>query len=139
MVCVFENRQAAQNFPGGQHLAADAADYLLEPQLVSVGVIALSTSKLPETDGHHFEQAAFDFSRKIGVPLDAPNQHHSVAFEGISIHESLDSFVRAPHRYNIERTNHRTAHGGLDDAVVRQNVGLPFRGGGAVAAHAGKD
>ena len=42
-------------------------------------------------------------------------------------------------RHDVEGTHDGTAHGLLDDAVVREHVGLAFRSGGAVAPHGGKD
>ena len=82
VVGVFENRQAAQNLARLQHLPPDAADDVLQAQLVGVGVVALRAGELAESDGHHLEQAAFDLAREIGVPLDAAHQHHAIGFVG---------------------------------------------------------
>ena len=91
VVGVFENRQAAEDLAGCQHLPAHAADDVFEAEFVGVGVIALRAGELAEADGHHLEQAAFDLAREIGVPLDAADQHDAVALKGVAVHEGLDA------------------------------------------------
>ena len=135
MVRVFQDRQAAKNLTRCQHLPPHRPDHLLETHLVGVGVIALGAGELAEPDGHHLEQAAFDLAGKIGVPLHPADQHYAVAFKGVLVHECLDAVSGRTERYHLQRADDRATHGGLVNAVVRQNVGLAFRGCRAVAPH----
>jgi hypothetical protein len=102
-------------------------------------VVVLRAGELAEPDGDHLEEAAFDLAHEIGVPLHAAGQHHTIAFVGVAVHVGLDALRRLAERHDLERAAHRAADGLLDDAVMRQHVGLAFRGGGAVAAHGRED
>ena len=78
VIGVFENRQAAQDLARLKHLPADAADDVLQAELVCVCVIALRAGELAQADRHHLEEPALDLAGEIGVPLDAAHQHHAV-------------------------------------------------------------
>ncbi len=41
VIGVFQDRQAAQDFSRLQHLPSDAADHMLQAELVGIGVVAL--------------------------------------------------------------------------------------------------
>ena len=68
-----------------------------------------------------------------------PTGMHAVAFKGVAVHVRLNTLRRLAQRHDVERAAHRATDGLLDDAVVRQHVGLAFRGGRAMAAHGRKD
>ena len=52
---VLENGEAAQNLARGQHLAADAANHMLQADPVRVRVIALRSGELAQADRHHLK------------------------------------------------------------------------------------
>src|SRR5579862_6079898 len=112
---------------------------MLQAQLVGVGVVTLCAGELAQTDGHHFEQTAFDLAAEVGVPFDAADEHYAVAVEGVLIHESLDAVGCFPERHHVQRADDRAAHCSLVNAVLGQNCGLPLGGSGAVTAHGRED
>jgi len=139
VVGVLQDREAAQNLAGLQHLPADAGDHMLQAHRVRIGVIALRAGEFPESDGHHLNQPALDLAGKIGMPFDAAHQHHAVALVGQLVHERFDPVGGLAERDHLELADHRTAHRGLRDPVMGQHVRLALRRRRAVAAHRRED
>ena len=139
VIGVFEDRQAAEDLSGVKHLPPDAANHVLQAELVSIRVITLGSGKFPETNRHHLVQAAFDLTGKIRVPLHTGQEHHAVTLVSAVIHESVDAFRCFSQGNDIQRADDRATHRLVDDSVVGQHIGLTFRGGGPMAAHRRKD
>ncbi len=49
---------------------------------------------LAKTNGHHLQEATFNLSGKIGVPLHATNQHNAIGFKGILVEKCFNSIIR---------------------------------------------
>src|SRR5947209_7836071 len=53
VIRVFEDREAAKDFPALEHLASNGSDNVLEAEPVRISVITLRAGKLAEPDRHH--------------------------------------------------------------------------------------
>src|SRR5262249_7655126 len=94
---------------------------------------------LAQADHQHLEDAALEAAAKIGVRLDARDGHHRVGFEGVFVPpDRLAPAVAAD-----LPTGHVRFHGHaevvLADAVLGEQLPLPFTRRAAVAAHRGDD
>ncbi len=76
---------------------------------------------------------------EIGVPLHAADQKNAVRLVGVLVNERLDPFRRLPKVMHLERTDDRHAHRGFVNAVMRQNIRLPFGRRGSMASHGRKN
>src|ERR1700683_4060507 len=121
MVGVLQNREAAEDLPRSEHMAADRTDHSFEPESICVRVIAPGACELTQADGHHLEKTAFNAPNKICVPFYAANQHHTIGIVGVAVHENFNAFGCSPKRNHIERTHYRTAHCLLCNSVMRQH------------------
>src|ERR1022692_854142 len=139
MVRILEDRQTAQDLTRFQNLPAHAADDVLQAKTVGIHVIALRAREFPQTDGHHFEQAAFDLAGEIRVPLDAAYQHHAIGIVRRLVHEGFDAFGGFAQGHHFQLADDGAAHGGFADSVAGQHLGLAGRIGRAVAAHGRED
>ena len=132
----FLDRKAPQDFTGREDSGADAADHLFRAPFDRQNVVmALSAGEFTKTDGHHFEEPAFEGAGEIGVPFDAGQEEDAVGIEGGFVHERFNALGRSAEGDDVEGTDDRDAHGGFVDAIVSEHVGLAFGSGGAVATH----
>ena len=125
--------------PELEHLPAHGPNHFLQPELVCVGVIALSAGELAQADRHHFEQAALDLPREVRVPFHAVDEHDTVGVIGGLVHECLDAISRASKGNDFELADDRASHLALINAVMGENVGLTLRRRRSVAAHGRED
>src|SRR5712671_1441063 len=85
-----------------------------------------------QTDGGHFHQTTLDRSMKICVRLDSVDQHDSIRAGSVPILKNA-KFPGSAQLDHIHAAADGDAYGFLGDAIVGQNVQLPFSRRAAMA------
>ena len=70
-----------------------------------------------ETDERHLHEAAAVAPVKIGVRLDAVDEHRAVRLEDLTVHEDPVRQISARQLDDLHRRAHRGAHCGFGDPV----------------------
>ena len=139
MVRIFEDGQAANHLSRLQHAAAHRADDVLEAEPLSVRVVLLRARKLPQADGHHLHEAAFDSAGERRMPLHARHDHHGVGRMRFRIHEDLDPIVGRAKRYDVGATDDGAAHGLFGNPKMSEDFRLSLRSRSTMTSHRGKN
>ncbi len=98
----------------------------------SVGALALAQS-----DRHHFQEAAFDFAKVIGMRLDAVHNHDTVGLPGVAVRINIEPLRCLPHHDRFHRRANLGADFRFGNSILSQNLELAFGGGSPMTAHGG--
>ena len=139
VVAVFHDPQTQQN-------AAALPDDLGHPgqhSIVAVAVVGAMIADgppvLPQADGQHLGQAAFDLGVEVGVGLDAVDDGDVVRFQRVPVQHHRGPLRGLSNGKSLHGGPDGHAHGGLGDAVVLQHPALSFSRPAPVASHGGND
>ena len=94
---------------------------------------------LPQADGQHLGQAAFDLRVEVGVGLDAVDHGDVVRFQRVPVQHHRGPLRGLSNGKGLHGGPDGHAHGGLGDAVVGQHASLTFSRPAPVASHGGND
>ena len=101
----------------------------------ALGMEELGALLFAKPNGDHLHQARLDRSPEIGVRLDPANRDHRVRLEGVAVEPDRNVPFDLAEVDRIHARQERTAHRLFRDAVVRDQLQLPFGGRPAVTPH----
>jgi hypothetical protein len=94
----------------------------------------LGPNLVPQSDGHHFNDAALRGSGKIGVGFDSIDKHQPVSLVR-KFAQKNGNTINFPHGDHIHGRPNRSTDAGFGNASSSQNCDLPVGGGTAVGTH----